>query len=527
MRYQLVFLLGVAALVAAVSASSAPSLETSPGATSAETLTYILRQEPNSMDPAVAVDSQSGLVIRNVYERLVETDPSDPQRVVPALASRWTISPDSRTYTFFLRDGVRFHDGTPLNAQAARFSIQRALAIGKGDSFKLKDRIDPRGIRTTGRLTLQITLQRPFAPVLRILSFWNIGSIVSPTAVRAHATASDRFAQDWMKENMVGTGAFRFAQWQRKQFVQIVRNDRYRKGRAQLNQIIFRLVGEPAAERLMIERGEVDIIHSLPTDLLEALRGKPGVRIATTSGLETVYWAFNRDIKPFDDPRVRQAFSYAVDYDGILGNIVKRGGVRMRGPLPRGLPFYNPNVRLYQRNLRLARSLLAQAGFPNGLSVPMIYPDFGNVKPIAQVLQANLSEIGVRVELREVPLGTLVQAVTAGTAPFFPWVATPTYADPDAVLYPKFASDAPKDASGNVGRYSNATVDRLLNQARTTTNNRIRGAAYRQVQEIVTNDAAWIFIYQTVLQQPVRTRVEGYIIPVIGQPDFWAVSLRA
>jgi peptide/nickel transport system substrate-binding protein len=479
------------------------------------------------MDPAIAVDSQSGLAIRNVYERLVEPDPRDAQRVIPGLARRWTISRDSLTYTFFLRKGVRFHDGTPLTAQAARFSIQRALAIGKGDSFKLKDRIDPRGIRAIGPLTLRIKLARPYAPTLRILSFWNIGSIVSPAAVRAHATSTDRFAETWMRTHMVGTGAFRFGQWQPRQFVQLVRYDRYWKGRAKLNQVIFRLVGEPAAERLMIERGEVDIIHNLPTDLLEALRGKAGVRIARTPGLETVYWVFNRTLEPFDDRRVRQAFSYAVDYGGLLRNIVKNGGIRMRGPLPRGLPFYNAKARLYQRNLALARSLLTQAGFPNGLSVPMIYPDFGNVKPIAQVLQANLADIGVRVELREVPLGTLVQAVTAGTAPFFPWVATPTYADPDAVLYPKFASDAPKDASGNVGRYSNPTVDRLLNQARSTTNNAVRGRAYRRVQEIVANDAAWIFIYQSVLQQPVRTHVTGYVIPVIGQPDFWLVNLRA
>ena len=512
-------------IVAACTPVATPGAEPTDMPAAPKVLTYVLAQEPNVMDPDVAVESQSGLIIRNVYERLIELAP-DGETIIPGLAESWDISPDGITYTFHLRQGVTFHSGAPFTAEAARFSLERALTLGKGDSFKMADYIESQNVKVVDDATVEITLTEPYAPILSILASWGVGSVVNPEMVTENATDEDPWAEGYLATHMDGTGPFKFVEWQPKQFVAVERNDDYWKGPAKLDSIIFRLVEEPATVRLMLETGEVDIVHSLPGDMVDALSQNPDVVIAERPGLETTYWAFNSQIEPFTDPLVRQALSYAVDYNAIMDNLVKGGGIRMQGPLPQGVAGFDESVMLYERDVEKAKALLAEAGYPDGLTVVTHYPVWRNLADIAVVLQANFADVGVQLDLQEVPLGTLVELVVTGGSPFFSWVSTPTYADPDAVLYPKFHTDAIAfGASGNVGYYSNPEVDELLNEARTSTDNARRLELYAEVQHIVTDGAAWVFLSQNVIQQPVRGWVEGYEIQVIGIPDFWGVDI--
>lgn len=497
-----------------------------PAPAEAKTLTYLLAQEPNLMDPAVVTESQSGLPIRNVYDRLIELA-ADGETIEPGLAENWDISPDGLTYTFHLREGVNFHSGTPFTAEAVRFSLERTLTLGKGESFALAEHIAPENVKVVDDHTVEITLNEPYGPILSILALHNVGSIINPELVKDNATDDDPWAEEYLADHMDGTGPFKFVEWQRKQFVALERNDDYWKGPAKLDQLIFRLVEEPATKRLMLERGEVDIVHNLPTDMIEALKQNTDIVIAEKPGIETTYWAFNNQVEPFNDVRVRQALSYAVDYEAIMNNIVKDGGVRMRGPLPRGLAGFDETVTMYRRDLDRAKALLAEAGYPDGFSTTTHYPVWRDLADIAVVLQANFAEVGVDLKLQEVPLGTLVDLVVAGETPFFPWVSTPNYADPDAVMFPKFHTESIElGAAGNIARYSNPEVDALLGEARATTDPLERLRLFKDVQHIVTDEAAWIFLFQGVIQQPVGSWVQGYEIPVIGVPDFWPVDIN-
>jgi peptide/nickel transport system substrate-binding protein len=349
---------------------------------------------------------------------------------------------------------------------------------------------------------------------------------VNPALVIDNATDDDPWAEGHLAAHMDGTGPFKFVSWEPKQFVAVDRNEEYWKGPAKLANIVFRLVEEPATTRLMLEKGEVDVVHNLPTDMIDALKQNSDVVIGEKPGLETMYWAFNSQMEPFNDPLVRQALSYAVDYNAIMDNLVKDGGIRMRGPLPKGLASFDETVMLFERDIEKAKSLLDEAGYPNGFTVTTHYPVWRNIADIAVVLQANFADVGVQLDLEEVPLGGLVEHVVNGTSPFFPWVSTPTYADPDAALYPKFHTTAiPFGAAGNVGRYSDPDVDTLLDEARTSSDNARRLELYGKVQHIVVGDAAWVFLTQNVTQQPLRSWVKGYEIPVIGNPDFWSVDI--
>ncbi|MGQ0569673.1 MAG: ABC transporter substrate-binding protein [Armatimonadota bacterium] len=490
-----------------------------------KTLTYVLAQEPISMDPAVITESQSGLPVRHVYDRLIEMTP-DGRNVVPGLAEKWEVSRDGLTYTFHIRQGVKFHSGATLTPEAVRFSFERTLALGKSSSFLLKEYLDPRNIRATGPNTITFRLSRPYSPILTIIGFHNIGSIVNPQFVRSNATPDDPWATKWLATHMDGTGPFRFVEWQPKQFLAIERNPGYWKGSAKLERIIFIQVPERTTARLMLERGEVDIIHNMPTDLIDAMRVNPDIVIAEKPGFETTYWAFNNQMPPFNNVKVRQALSYAVDYDAIMTFIVRGGGIRMRGVLPRGLPGSDETIAVPSRDVGKAKAMLAEAGFPSGFTVTTHYPIWRDLANIVQVLQANFADVGVKLELQQVPLPTLVQVVVQGTSPFFPWVSTPTYADPDAVMFSKFHSAAAKEgASGNIARYSNATVDRLLDQARATNDRGTRLRLYREVQRTVTREAAWIFLFQSVLQVPHRRWVQGYEMPLIGVANLYPVDV--
>jgi peptide/nickel transport system substrate-binding protein len=251
------------------------------------------------------------------------------------------------------------------------------------------------------------------------------------------------------------------------------------------------------------------------------------IQIAEKPGIETTYWAFNNQAEPFNDPRVRQALSYAVDYTAIMDGIVKNGGVRMRGPLPQGLLGFDDTVALYERDLERAKALLTEAGYPDGFSTVTHYPVWRDLADIAVVLQANFAEIGVTMELQEVPLNTLVDLVASGETPLFPWVSTPSYADPDAVMFPKFHTDAiALGAGGNIARYSDPDVDVMLDEARAATDREQRLDIYRQIQHKVTDEAAWIYLFQAVNIQPLRANVTGFEIPVIGVADFWGVDLE-
>lgn len=499
--------------------------EAAPGT---ETLTYVLFEDVTSLDPAVAVDSQSGLVIQNVYDRLVEVAPNGHD-IEPGLAESWEVSDDGLTYTFTLHEGATFHDGSPLTAEDVVYSFQRVLAIGQGDAFVLADHVEPDGIEAADEQTVTFTLKNPYAPFPSIVALWSIGSIVNQDFIEANAAANDRWGAKYLTDHMNGTGPFAFVGWTRNQFVELERYDDYWKGLAKLARLVFETAAEPAAESLALRRGDVDILDGnlLSTDQLNEIADAEGVEIASEPIFDTIYWIFNTEVEPFDDVRVRQALSYAVDYDGIMSQVVGQSGVRLEGPLPQGLlpeGVSSPNV--YERDVDQAKALLAQAGFPDGFSMRSPWVEFGPIAGIAQVLQANFADIGVEMEIREIPLGTLVEQVEAGELGFFPWSSNPDFASPDSVLYPHFHSEAPRSAEGNLAHYQNPEVDELLDLGRDSTDETESAEAYREASDVIIDEAPWVFLMQTVRNQPLRSWVTGFEVTVIGQPNFWDVNIE-
>ena len=512
------WLIGVAAGLVALTVIAAA---TAAMRGSSSTLTIVQFADPDTLDPAVANDGVAGKVVQNIYDRLVRVS-ADNKRISPSLATRWTVSRNGLTYTFFLRRGVRFHDGSRFNAEAVRYSFQRMIGIGKSDAQKYKGRLSPRNVRVLDEYTVQFRLTRPYAGFMNLLAYFSGGSIVSPSWVKANATKADPWAEKYMLDHANGTGAFKFNTWRRKQYIQLDRNDGYWRGPAKVERVVYKTISDASAARLQFERGDLDVITNISTDTYNALGRNRNVRVRAYPVLDNVFWVFNNQAEPFNDVRVRRALSYAVDYRGIM-RLVGAGGTRMTGPLQPKLKEYNPNVPRYTRNLGRAKALLAQAGYEDGLTIQSTVVEYGDLKPIGQILQANFADIGVKLELKEQPFGPFLDDIASGKAKMFPWVTNPPLADPDAIMYPPFHSKSPKNSDGNYTRYKNGKVDALLEKARRSASARVREQAYKQVQSMIVSDAPWIFIYYRNNLQGWRSNVAGYYWPLVGVPDLWGV----
>lgn len=512
---------GLAVAVAALAVAAVALAGTR--ATPPSTLVFYQWSDPDTLDPANAHGTSiTGRIVQNVYDRLVRMS-ADGRKVEPSLATSWTVSKDGLTYTFKLRKGVKFHDGSPFNAQAVRYSIQRAMKIGESVSVMYKDFLLPQNIRALNASTVQFKLSKPYSEFLSLLAYYAGGSIVSPSWVRAHATKDDPYAMKYVVDHANGTGPFKLTTWSRKQFIQLDRNPSYWRGKAKLSKIIFKTISDPTAARLQFERGDLDVISNIPTDTYNALAKNPKVTVKAYPGLDSVYWVFNNSVEPFDDARVRRAISYAVNYQEILG-LVGVGGSRMTSPIPPSMKEYNPKVTRYNRDLTKAKQLLSQAGYPNGLTIETTVVDYGELKPISQILQANLADAGITLKIKEQPYGLFIDDITSGRAAMYPWVSGPAIADADAIVYPQFLSTSPPTSDGNYTRYKNAKVDALLKTAHNSLNEAVRLKAFQQAQALIVADAPWVLLFNRNGLQSYQKNVTGYYWPAVGAPDLWGVG---
>lgn len=498
-----------------------------PASAGSSVLRYAMSAEPKGLDPATTGESNSGTVIHNVYDRLVELT-ADAKGVSPGLAERYEMSPDGAVYTFALRPGVKFADGTALDADAVVASLRRTMEVGQGASFLLTEHVKPGNIVARDAGTVVVTLDAPFSPFLRALALDSVGSVVNPAVVAANKTQADPTAAKYLARNMAGSGAFRLARWTPNQAIELHPNDGHWRGRPKLGGVLFTSPIEPSTAALQLERGDLDVAGNLPVNLIERLAQHAQVEIQSTPLLDITYWVFQTGVRPFDDVRVRQAICHAIDFDAIMANVVKESGVPLRGPLPLGLiDGYDkaPEITVYKRDVVRAKELLAQAGYPNGLKIDSTYvPGYGTLKQIAEVMQANLKEVGIECAVGELPLSTIIDKVGKGELPFFSWKSTLNYASPDAVLYGKLHGQAPQSVEGNIARYRDTDVDRLLDKARAESDRAAQDAAWLAASARISRDVPWMPLYQDVDRRAVRRDVRGYKESSLSRPDLFAVE---
>jgi len=512
------------ALLALVGASLATGQPLAATPRAGGTLRLAFTSDPPTLDPAQATDTTSSAVIRQVFDPLLELD--EQLQPTPALAQSFRVSPDRRVYTFVLRPGVKFHNGRALRAADVKYSFERAASgkrpwvfekiegarqVIKGAASEIP------GIRVVDDRTVEIRLEKPFAPFLHLMAY-DAAAVVPREEVEKRGPGFAR--------QPVGTGAFRFVSWRRDDHVVLERYREHFRGPAHLDRVVFRIIPAEITRFNEYRAGQLDV-SDIPTGHCAAVRRDRDLKdeAAIWATLGTHGLRFNVERAPFTDARVRRAIAHAIDPSIIVERLLEGCVSPARGIVPPALPGYSPEIRRLPFDRARARKLLEEAGFPGGrgLGPQAFHFNTGDLNQrIAEVLQAQLREVGVALELRRLDWAAHIKLVDEGSAGFFRqgWIAD--YPDPENFLTVLFHSRN-VGAAGNTSRYRNPRVDRLLDDADGMAPGATRDKRYHEAEQAIVDDAVWVSLYHYASRALVKPSVRGLErSPLSSAPEFLA-----
>lgn len=387
--------LGLAVLLAA-----APALAATPKDTLVQAMAF---DDIITMDPAESFELSGGEILGNTYERLVKFDVADPSKLGPSLAKGWTVSADGRSFSFELRPGLKFASGNALTAEDVVFSLQRAVLLDKTPAFILtqfgwsKANVADK-VKQTGPLTLTLETDKAYAPsfVLNCLTA-NVASVLDKKLLLSKAQNNDMGAA-WLKLNHAGSGPYKLREWRANEILVLERNEQYGGAKPALQRAIYRHVKEAATQRLLLEKGDIDVARNLAPQDLAALTTNPAVKLTSTAKGTVYYISLNQKNPNLAKPEVREAFKWLVDYDAIGATLIKDIGRVHQNFLPLGL-LGASSEKPFKLDVDKAKSLLAKAGLADGFKVTMDVRTVQPVQGIAEAVQQTARRAGIAIEI--------------------------------------------------------------------------------------------------------------------------------
>lgn len=356
-----------------------------------------------TLDPAEIFEFSGAEYAGNTYDRLIGYDIEDVSKLYGEAAESWSVSEDGKTYTFKIREGIPFASGNLLTAHDAAFSLHRLIILNKSPAFILSQfGFTPENVREKIRAvddrTLVMETDKVYAPTFLLYCLTaTVGSVVDMKTVMAHEKDGD-LGHAWLRTNYAGSGPFRLKQWKASETIFLDGNDHYWKGAPRMRRVIIRHIAEPATQRLLLEKGDVDIARNLGPDQIAGLAGNPDVVIQTAPKGGLFYLGLNQKHDILKNPKVRQALKYLVDYDGIAGTILKDAMVVHQAFLPKGF-LGALEEKPFSLDVKKAKALLAEAGYPDGFAVSMDVRNNFPTIDMAQSIQSTFAMAGVKVEI--------------------------------------------------------------------------------------------------------------------------------
>jgi peptide/nickel transport system substrate-binding protein len=509
---------GLAGSAVVASSLGAPSLGL---AQQRKILVIASGQDIPNFDPHVATGYSASMLLRNTYDPLVRVE-GNPVKVVPHLASSWTVAPDGKEYVFKLDPAAKFNDGSPVNAEAVVYSLQRTLRLAKGNSWMINGIIDPAGLQAVDAGTVRIKLIKPFAALLQVLP-WQF--VVNPKLVEANKGSDD--GQDYLRKTIAGSGHFVIKRAEPGNLYEFERAAKPWKAGGNLDGAIWKIVRETASQRLMVGRGEAHIAVDLTSEDMAALKDRPGINLILEPEYRTFSIKMNTEHGPLADINLRKAISYAFNYQGMLDSA---GYAQlMNGPLPAGLSV-DPNLKVYRTNLELAKQFLAKSKYPNGgIKLTMVHvTGLEQQRQWALVMLDSLKKLNIELDIKPTVWPDMVASTKtpATTADFFPVYQTANYADPDNIAYAAYHSSRNGNWQNPV--YKNPKVDELIEKGRAEIDPKKRAAIYAEFERTVVEDAPDIFGVLEKRRLAVRSEVLNMVFtPVASNAiDMLNISLK-
>jgi peptide/nickel transport system substrate-binding protein len=482
------------------------------------TFTYIEQQIITASDPAVAVDESSLIAAINLYDPLlypnVEKGSMEPR---PHVAESWTVSPDGKVYTFKLRRGIRFHSGRELTADDVVFSMERALRMKKGFSWVWTPVLEPGRIKAVDKYTVRFELKEAYAPFLgSLLLFFILDKDLVMRNIKPgpYGEFGD-YGSAFLERADAGSGPYRMERFDRATEMVMTRFENYWRGWKpnQISRVSFKTVTEEATVKTLIKAGQADMVNQwLSVQGFQELKQVPGIVVKEDPSVQLFHLQMNTKKPPLDNVKVRQAISYAFDYDTAIQKIFL-GATRARGPVPVRVPGWNPKVPVYTRNVATAKRLLAESGVPpQNLSVEYAYVvTLPLERQIGLLLKSNLEEIGFKVEIRGEPWARIVELATKPettphiTAIFdtlkYPHVDSHTYGMYHPSCWGTFRC---------MSFYENPRVTQVLEAARRAVKPEEQLRLYQLAQELIVRDAPSIYVANPLHRIAFRDYVKGY-----------------
>ncbi len=485
-----------------------------PGATPSNTLVIAYGAPTVDLDPATSYDSGSDAVLRGEYESLVRLKGASTTTIEGALAQSWSVGDGGKLYTFHLRHGVTFHDGTPFTADAVKASYTRELTMNQGPAFIIGQFFAPKNIKVVDPYTVQFQLARPAPSFLYAMAAQWGTYIISAAAIKKHP----KDLHTWLQSHEDGTGPYMLQSFVPGQNFTLVRYPRYWAGwrGRHLTKILDRIVTSDATRREQVSRGDADIGDELQPSDLAALSKQSNVVVEDHYGMRNLSMVMTQ-YGPLQSTAARQAMCYAFDYHSFIADLLHGYGREAQGPMPRTVLGHDNSLFIYPTDLAKARSLLQKAGVKAGTKLVLWYQAEDEVtKAAAEVMQGQLAQLNLNLEIKPVELTTFISTYY-GKAPasqrpnFFVWYWYPDYNDPGDWLYPQYSSTQVAGVGSNGGYYKNATVDRLLNKAATTADTKTRLALYKQVQRALVADPAAVWLADMPESTVIRKSLHGYV----------------
>ena len=509
-RFATLSTVGFAAFGIPLSVGASPSASSTTGQSLAQSggrVIYGYGAEAVKLDPSDAIDRPSFDVTSNIYDGLVELD--EDGGIVPALAESWTLSEDTLTWHFVLREGVTFHDGTPFDAEAVKFTFDRVLdeSNGLGGFGQWSPLIEE--VIVTSPNEVDIVTKQPSGGLLSLLAS-GYGGMVSPAAVA-------EFGADFGR-NPVGTGPFVFGSWDQGERIVLLRNDAYWNGAPAIDEVEFRVISQDAARVLALESGDVDVIANVTPQNIPLLRENDGLSVVQKPTYRLFYWAFNNTKDVFQDVRVRQAFNHAIDREALVEFTLQGVGQPADAPIPPTVSGYAP-MDLYSYDPDRASALLSEAGFPSDWQ-GVAYVTEGRYymdRQVAEAIQGMLSGIGVNVQIEVLEWGAFVDAVWSSPADSelaqsrdFAQTAFGT-ADPGQTFRSTLFSEYWPTAGYNEALFADPAIDALILEIEQSVDEESRIAATQALSAAVYEAAPWIFSHfeqQVVAHQAAVSGIE-------------------
>ncbi len=485
------------------------------------TLIYGRGADSVTLEPGKSDDLESCKVVENIYDGLVRYK-DDSTEVEPALADSWEASSDGLQWTFRLRKGVSFHDGSPFNADAVVFSFLRQIDPEYPhyrDDFKCASFTFQyvKKVEATDSTTVKITLEKPYAPFLQNMAMV-YARIVSPAA-----------AAKWggeFEKHPVGTGPFKFVEWTGGDRIVLEANRDYWGGVPHLDKLVYKSTLNNRDRVLELKTSAIDVMDGIGPENMGEIMRTGSIHLDIKPGLNVAYLAMNTEKKPFDQPGVRRAINHAINKQNLVKLIYRDLAIPAKNPMPPTLWGYADDIEDYEYNLRKARELLSEAGFGNGLEATMWVmstprPYMPQPEELARMIKTNLAAAGIKINIVSLDWDSYLTRTSNGEHEMclIGWVGD--NGDPDNFLYVLLDEDnAIKPKAENLSFFRNSGLHSVLLRAQHSADQSERAKLYQEAQRTIHREAPWVPLAHVQQVVALRDTVHGIIQHPFGMVRF-------